>query len=130
MTSFAPVPRQDRSTPRAQAGLYRTVTTKELTLQLREDVVEGNPATATPDAMVTGAAPTPKPLTVPSAAPVNGIVYVPAHNTPMKPGSRENLLVAIAKARRWFKEVAQGQSFAEIPGREGKTERHVRRQRL
>ena len=45
----------------------------------------------------------------------------------MKPGSRETLLVAIAKARRWIKEAAQGQSFAEIARREGKAERHVRR---
>jgi hypothetical protein len=30
------------------------------------------------------------PWTVPAAAPVNGIVHVPAHNTPMKLGHRED----------------------------------------
>jgi site-specific DNA recombinase len=44
----------------------------------------------------------------------------------MKPGSRETLLIAIAKARRWIKEVERGQSFADIARREGKAERHVR----
>ena len=66
------------------------------------------------------------PWTVPAAAPVKGIVHVPAHNTPMKPGSRETLLIAIAKARRWIKDVERGQSFADIARREGKAERHVR----
>ena len=82
------------------------------------------------DAMMADAASMPEPLTIPWAVPagaVKGIVHVPAHNTPMKPGSRETLLVAIAKARRWIKEAAQGQSFAEIARREGKAERHVRR---
>jgi hypothetical protein len=51
--------------------------------------------------------------------------HVPAHNTPMKLGHREVLLIAIAKARKWIKDVERGQSFAEIaPGR--KAERHVR----
>jgi hypothetical protein len=102
----------------------------QLILHLREDAVDGDPAT-TPDATVTAATPTPKtlavPWTVPVAASVKGVVHVPAHNTPMKPGGRETLLVAIAKARRWIKEVAQGHSFADIAGREGKAERHVRR---
>ena len=78
-----------------------------------------------------GAAASPDMLTIPwavtAAAPVKGIVHVPAHNTPMKPGSREIMLVAIAKARKWIKEATQGQSFAEIACREGKAERHVRR---
>ena len=67
------------------------------------------------------------PWAVPAIAPLKGVVHVPAHNTPMKPGSREIMLVAIAKARGWIKEAAQGQSFAEIACCEGKAERHVRR---
>jgi hypothetical protein len=58
--------------------------------------------------------------------PAKGIVHVPAHNTPMKPGGRETLLIAIAKARKWVKDVARGQSFADIADREGKAERHIR----
>jgi len=53
-------------------------------------------------------------------------IHAPAHNTPMKPGSREVLLIAIAKARKWIKDVERGQSFAAIAGQEGKAERHVR----
>jgi hypothetical protein len=59
-------------------------------------------------------------------APVKGIVHVPAYNTPMKPGSRETLLIAVAKARNWVKDIERGRSFAEIAAREGKAERHFR----
>jgi hypothetical protein len=58
--------------------------------------------------------------------PVKGIVHVPAHNTPMKPGGRETLLIAIAKARKWVKDIERGQTFADIADREGKAERHIR----
>jgi hypothetical protein len=61
------------------------------------------------------------PWTVSTAAPTKGIIYVPAHSTPMKPGRRETLLITIAKARRWIKDLERGQSFAEIARREGKT---------
>jgi site-specific DNA recombinase len=66
------------------------------------------------------------PWTRPAASPVKGIAFVPAHNTPMKPGRREVLLTAIAKARRWIIEVERSHSFADIARREGKAERHVR----
>jgi site-specific DNA recombinase len=108
--------------------LRMTLSTKELTLHLREEVADRDPATATPDTMV-AATSTLQTLTVPWTVPATAkcIIHVPAHNTPMKPGSRETLLVAIAKARRWVKEGAQGQSFADIARRDGKAERHVRR---
>jgi hypothetical protein len=61
---------------------------------------------------------------IPPTTPVKGIVHVPAHNTPMKPGRREVLMVAIAKARRW---IEHGHSLADIARREGKPERYVRR---
>ena len=63
---------------------------------------------------------------VPAA--VKGIVHVPAHNTPIKPSRRETLLTAIAKARQWLDEMAQGRTatFAQIARREGKVERHIR----
>ena len=60
--------------------------------------------------------------------PVKGIVHVPRHNTPIKPARREGLLTAIAKARQWVHDVAQGgtATFAQIARCEGKLERHVR----
>jgi hypothetical protein len=41
----------------------------------------------------------------------------------MKPGGRETLLIAIAKARKWVKDVECGQTFADIADREGKVMR-------
>jgi site-specific DNA recombinase len=117
------IPKTDREL--IERHLLRAIlSTKELTLHLREDAADSGPAIATPDAMVAAAEPktVSVPWTVPATASVKGIVHVPAHNTPMKPGSRENLLVAIAKARRWLKVVAQGRSLAEIARREGKAE--------
>ena len=72
------------------------------------------------------------PITIPwtrsDPTAVNGIVHVPAHNTPMKPSRREALLIAIAKARQWIEDLAHGRaaSFAAIARREGKAERHIR----
>jgi hypothetical protein len=43
-----------------------------------------------------------------------------------KPGSRETLLIAIAKARKWVKGIERGQTFVEIAAREGKAERLIR----
>ena len=59
---------------------------------------------------------------------VKGVIHVPAHNTPIKAGRREALLIAIAKARQWIDDLAHGRaaSFAVIARREGKTERHIR----
>jgi site-specific DNA recombinase len=51
---------------------------------------------------------------------------VPAHNTPIKPGRREALLIAIAKAREWMDDLAHGRGFAAIARREAKVERHIR----
>jgi site-specific DNA recombinase len=68
----------------------------------------------------------PWPSTVQAA--VKGIIHVPAHNTPIKPGRREALLIAIAKARQWIDDLAHGRaaSFAVLARREGKVERHIR----
>ena len=71
-------------------------------------------------------------ITVPWSSPVpaavKGIIHVPAHNTPIKVGRREALLIAIAKARQWIDDLAHGRaaSFAVIARREGKAERHIR----
>jgi site-specific DNA recombinase len=68
------------------------------------------------------------PWTGPVPAAVKGIIHVPAHNTPIRPSRRDILLMAIAKARNWIEELADGQlgSFAVLARREGKLERHIR----
>jgi site-specific DNA recombinase len=68
------------------------------------------------------------PWTSPVPAAVKGIIRVPAHNTPITPSGRDALLMAIAKARKWIDELAQGRlgSFAVLATREGKLERHIR----
>ena len=68
------------------------------------------------------------PWTSPVSAALKGIIHVPAHNTPIKPSRRETLLIAIAKARDWVDELANGRvgSFAVLARREGKVERHIR----
>jgi site-specific DNA recombinase len=68
------------------------------------------------------------PWTSPVPAAVKGIIRVPAHNTPITPSPRDALLIAIAKARKWIDELAQGRlgSFAVLARREGKLERHIR----
>jgi hypothetical protein len=66
------------------------------------------------------------PWTIAPLAASRGVVHVPACNTPLKLGSREILLITIAKARRWIKQVSRGQSFADIARQEGKTEQSIR----
>jgi site-specific DNA recombinase len=110
-----------------------TLTPKHIKLQMR-------PSSEAPDAVAVPGdaghnavedlrvAPISIPWTGPMPAAVKGIVHVPAHNTPIMPARRETLLTAIAKARQWVDDVAQGRSatFAQIARREGKVERHVR----
>jgi site-specific DNA recombinase len=110
-----------------------TLTPKHITLQMR-------PGSDAADAVTVAADTDPNaiehwrvatitiPWTGPLPAAVKGIVHVPAHNTPIKPSRRETLLTAIAKARQWVDDLAQGRSatFAQIARREGKVERHVR----
>jgi len=68
--------------------LRATLSMTAITLHLRQDIADAG-ASGPPDvpaAASLGAAPTTVtiPWTVPAAAPVKGIVHVPAHNTPMK----------------------------------------------
>jgi site-specific DNA recombinase len=75
-------------------------------------------------------------LTVPWSPPPGRVartVVAPPSDTsdqliPMRAGTRETLLVAIAKARRWLGELASHRvtSFGAISAREGCTERYVR----
>jgi len=71
-------------------------------------------------------------LTLPWAAPsfvaVKGIVHEPAAKPTINPETRDALLAAIAKARRWIEDLRLGRvaTLAEIADREGLGERHVR----
>jgi site-specific DNA recombinase len=68
------------------------------------------------------------PWDVPRPASVKGILDQPSGKRMLKPGTRDTILLAIAKARSWIDDFASGrvQSFAEIAHREGKVERHIR----
>jgi site-specific DNA recombinase len=57
-----------------------------------------------------------------------GILHSPVAGPPRIAGNRDVLLTAIAKARAWIADIAEGRaaSFAEIAKREGKVERHIR----
>jgi site-specific DNA recombinase len=103
-----------------------TLSANEVVVHLRQNIAGGECAVG-PDERVAAAKTTVTiPWSVPAAPSAEGIAYVPAHNTPLKPGRRELLLVAIAKARRWIKDVERGHSFADIARREAKAERHIR----
>jgi len=107
-----------------------TLTPNHLELRLRQ-IIE--PAQAHDPANTSAGRPTASVTTmaVPWTSPVpavKGVIHVPAHNTPIKAGRREALLIAIAKARQWIDDLAHGRaaSFAVIARREGKAERHIR----
>lgn len=57
-----------------------------------------------------------------------GIVHSPSHKPAMSEENRDGLLMAIAKARAWIEDLAQGSvaAFTEIARKEGKVERHIR----
>ena len=57
-----------------------------------------------------------------------GVIHSPSQKSPMSEESRDALLAAIAKARAWIEDLAEGRiaSFAEIATKEGKVERHIR----
>ena len=111
-----------------------TLSAKKVMVQIRHEVEHADPAIAhDPGGESIGGISAPEstivvPWTSPSANPARGIIHVPAHNTPLKPGSRETLLIAVARARRWIKDLASGRiDIADIADREGKAEGHVRR---
>jgi hypothetical protein len=59
---------------------------------------------------------------------VKGMIRLPSSEPATSQQNRDLLLTAIARARAWIEEVAEGRaaSFTEIAEREGKAERHVR----
>jgi site-specific DNA recombinase len=124
-TDPKPIPEADREL--IERHLLRvTLSAKQVLVNLRQNIAGSEPAVA-PDARFAVAETTVTiPWSVPAATSAKGIAYVPAYNTPMKPGRRELLLIAIAKARKWIKDLERGQSFADIARWEGKAERHIR----
>jgi DNA invertase Pin-like site-specific DNA recombinase len=59
---------------------------------------------------------------------LKGIIHSPPEKTTLNPDQQNALLLAIAKARSWVEDLAEGSvtSLAEIAQREGKVERHIR----
>ena len=108
-----------------------TLTPNHLELRLRQ-IIE--PAQAHDPANTSAGRPTARattmavPWTSPVPAAVKGVIHTPAHNTPIKASRREALLIAIAKARQWIDDLADGRaaSFTVIARREGRAERHIR----
>jgi site-specific DNA recombinase len=99
-----------------------TLTANHLQLRLQQTAdLSGSPIAANVTTITV-------PWTSPVPAAVKGIIHVPAHNTPISPSSRDALLMAIAKARKWIDELAHGRlgSLAVLARREGKLERHIR----
>jgi site-specific DNA recombinase len=124
-TNPKPIPETDHEL--IEQHLVRArLSTKDIILHLRADVGGNDPA-AGEDEIFAAETMVAFPWTLPAGPPAKGIAHVPAHNTPMKPGRRELLLIAIAKARRWIRDVARGHNLADIAHREGKPERYVRR---
>jgi site-specific DNA recombinase len=108
-----------------------TLTLKYLELRLRQSVEAAQAHDGTNNSSgrsIANVTTITVPWTSPVPAAVKGIVHVPAHNTPMTPSRRDALLMAIAKARHWADELANGRvgSFAVLARREGKVERHIR----
>jgi hypothetical protein len=124
------LPDSDRDLVECHVELV-TLTPNHIELRLRQSVETAqahdtaNHSSGPPIASVTTIA---VPWTRPVPAAVKGIIHVPAHNTPIKPGRREAFLIVIAKARKWIDDLAHGRaaSFAAIARREGKVERHIR----
>jgi hypothetical protein len=86
-----------------------------------DDPTPDNPATGSP--LITIALP----WTAPSFAAVKGIIHEPSEKPTLKPESRDALLTAVAKARKWIEDIRLGRlaSFAEIAEREALGERHI-----
>ena len=125
ITAAKPIPETDRQLIERHL-LRATLGAKDIILHLRADVGGNDPAAGQDEIFAAPETTVAIPWTVPLVACAKGIAYVPAHNTPMKPGSRDLLLIAIAKARSWIRDVERGQSLAAIAHREGKAERQVR----
>jgi hypothetical protein len=108
----------DRVTVRPQAVEVRLISAGSTELSSSDELMPCELTTTT--------------LTLPWAAPsfvaVKGIVHEPTAKLAMNPETRDALLAAIAKARRWIEDLRLGRAttLAAIADREGLGERHVR----
>lgn len=68
------------------------------------------------------------PWSGPAFGEIKGILHAPSPPPQLSTDTRDALLGAIAKARLWIDDLAEGRvrSFSEIATREGKVERHIR----
>jgi site-specific DNA recombinase len=68
------------------------------------------------------------PWSAPAFPSVKGVLHRPEAKPTLKGETRDDILLAVAKARSWIDGIASGrvQSFAELAEREGKVERHIR----
>jgi site-specific DNA recombinase len=103
-----------------------TLTSKHLELRLRQSVEAAQAHDGTNNSSgrsIANVTTITVPWTRPVPAAVKGIVHVPAHNTPMTPSRRDALLMAIAKARDWADELANGRvgSFAMLARRKARS---------
>ncbi|MGE0769307.1 MAG: recombinase family protein [Hyphomicrobiaceae bacterium] len=64
----------------------------------------------------------------PTTGNIKGVAHAPSQAAGIKPEYRDALLLAIAKARRWVNDLAEGRvaSLHDIAKAEGKVERHIR----
>jgi site-specific DNA recombinase len=109
------------------------VTIKPQAVEVRlASLVPGHPSEASAPVDTAETAGSATAITLPWATPsfvaIKGIVHAPAATPAMKPESRDALLGAIAKARRWIEDLRLGHvdSFAEIAEHEALGERHIR----
>jgi hypothetical protein len=64
----------------------------------------------------------------PATGTIKGVAHAPSQVAEMNPEARDALLLAIAKARRWVDDLAEGRvaSMHDIASAEGKVVRHIR----
>jgi site-specific DNA recombinase len=114
----------ERIMVKPQAIELRLVAPTEVTNEAARQKIGVNPAPSreVPPITIT------LPWTAPTFTAVKGIIHTPSPQPLMKPESRDALLIAIAKARRWIKDICEGRiaSIVEIAEREAQGERHIR----
>jgi DNA invertase Pin-like site-specific DNA recombinase len=130
-TAEAETPETDRALIERQVQRV-TIKPQEIQIELvSQDIAETFGDGSDPHAPPIAGGPQPVlrvPWTGVNAMAVKGVVHSPSAREIIVPANREDLLLAIAKARAWVEEVVHGHasSFAEIAEREGKAERYVR----
>lgn len=112
----------ERVTVRREAVEVRVFQTRKRPNGTAPSGHAGNPDDAAQPATIS------LPWAAPTFAAVKGIVHAPSSLPRLTAERQEALLTAIAKAREWVSDLAEGRiaSFAAIAESEGKVERHIR----